>query len=92
LAGGADYVPSHTAFSSDDPMAECEAVLAGVGIGQLSISTAGPFLHSGELVEVLPHLRPRAWPLTVYRVRRSPVPARVRIVFDSLVEALSPHS
>jgi DNA-binding transcriptional LysR family regulator len=42
-------------------------------------------LRSGELVEVLPELAPTPWALSVYRPQRSPVPARVRVVYDWLV-------
>jgi len=31
---------------------------------------------------------PASWPVSVYRSSRSPVPPRIKIVFDSLVSAL----
>jgi DNA-binding transcriptional LysR family regulator len=83
-----EFLPAAPAFVTDDPQAECEAVLAGVGIGQLSGALVDAELRRGALVELLPEWAPRPWPLSVYRVQREPVPARVRLVFDALVAAL----
>ncbi|QWT41617.1 LysR family transcriptional regulator [Dickeya dadantii] len=74
----------------DDPEAECAAVLAGIGIGQLSGLLAVPHLRSGRLVALLSDDdMPEPWTLYVYRPQSGPVPARVRLVFDALVETLS---
>jgi len=61
-------------------------VLAGVGFGQLTAYLAAPHLRAGRLVEVLPELAPEPWSLSVYRPQRGPVAARIRLVFDRLVE------
>jgi hypothetical protein len=36
----------------------------------------------------MPETKSKPWPLTVYMVRRQPVPARIRMTFDALVQAL----
>ena len=76
------------AFVTDDVDAECAAVLAGLGFGQLVAPLAEPLLQSGALVAVLQDEAPEPWPMMVYRAQRSPVPARVRLVFDELVRVL----
>ena len=76
------------AFVTDDVDAECTAVLAGLGFGQLVGPLAEPLLASGALVSVLEAEAPEPWPIHVYRSQRAPVPARVRLVYDELVRAL----
>jgi DNA-binding transcriptional LysR family regulator len=48
-----------------------------------------PHIQSGRLVPVLEECQPDPWDLYVYRPQRGPVPARIRLVFDHIVEALS---
>ncbi|MEQ9887807.1 LysR family transcriptional regulator [Pectobacterium zantedeschiae] len=72
----------------DDLEAECAAVLSGIGIGQLSGIIAAPYLRTGHLVALLNDDMPDPWPLHVYRPQAGPVPARVRLVFDTLVDIL----
>lgn len=76
------------AFVADDIHAECAAVLAGVGFGQLIGLLAEAWLQSGALVPVLAEEAHDPWPIQVYRPQRAPVPARVRLVYDALVGAL----
>jgi DNA-binding transcriptional LysR family regulator len=75
-------------FVTNDPEAECEAVVAGLGIGQLASYLALPHVRSGELVELLGKEAPTPTSLYVYRARRSPVTSRVRLVYERLLEAL----
>lgn len=88
FAGGQRFVHPAPAFTTDDAEAECEAVLAGLAYAQLPAHLAVPHLRSGRLLAVLEAHSPEPWPVTVYRPRRAPVPARVRLVFDRLVAAL----
>lgn len=76
------------AFVTDDPEAELEAALAGLGYAQLPNYLAGKYLSSGHLVEALRTEAPAPWPVSVYRSSRSPVPNRIKVVFDRLVEAM----
>lgn len=82
------FTVSSPAFVTDHIDAECAAVLAGLGFGQLIAPLAEPWLASGALVEVLEAEAPVPWPIHVYRPQRAPVPARVRLVFDELVRVL----
>lgn len=86
--GGRQLAPPSPAFVTDDPEAECAAVLEGIGFGQLPAYLAQPLLRTGRLVTLLDHEAPEPWSLYVYRAQRTPVPARVRLVFDCLLEAL----
>ncbi|MNR83597.1 HTH-type transcriptional regulator DmlR [compost metagenome] len=81
--------PTVSTFVTDDPEVECQAVLAGIGYGQLSSQQAEPYIRSGRLVKVLDEYQPEPWDLYVYRPQRGPVPARIRLVFDRIVETLS---
>jgi DNA-binding transcriptional LysR family regulator len=80
--------PALPAFVTDDVQAECDAVLAGLGIGQLAGVLVADHLRSGALQEVLPETVPKPWPLSVYRVQRQPVPARIRVVYEALLVGL----
>jgi DNA-binding transcriptional LysR family regulator len=89
---GRQMTLSSPAFVTDDTDAECTAVLAGLGFSQLVAPLAEPGLQSGALVPVLDAEAPEPWPVYVYRVQRSPVPARVRLVYDALVRVLGDGS
>lgn len=89
FANNQQFQPAKPAFVTDDPESECEAVLGGLGYGQLPSYLALPFIRSGKLVPVLERYAPPPWDIHVFRPQRSPTPARVRLVFDALVDALS---
>ncbi|MBL8484869.1 MAG: hypothetical protein JNJ60_21920 [Rhodocyclaceae bacterium] len=82
-------MPDAPAFVPDDPESECEAVLAGIGFGQIPADLALPHLRQERLESVLEHLSPDPWELYVYRPQRAPGPVRVRLVHDTLVEVLA---
>lgn len=85
---GALWQPKRSGFIVDDAEAEVEATLAGLGVSQLASYSAIPHIRSGALIRLLPELEPEAWPLSVYRPQRGPVSERVRLVVDTLVNAL----
>ncbi|MDO8962436.1 MAG: LysR family transcriptional regulator [Methylophilus sp.] len=89
FANEPDCVPSSPVFSTDDPEAELQAVLAGMGFGQLPDCLVTKHLQSGKLVSVLEDQSPNPWGVYVYRPQRGPVAERVRLVFDHLVDVLS---
>ena len=82
------FTVSSPAFVTDNIDAECAAVLAGIGFGQLIGPLAEPWLQSGAMVELLAADAPEPWPVHVYRPQRAPVPARVRLVYDELIRVL----
>jgi len=81
-------LPEPFAFVTDDPEAECDAVLSGVAFGQLPDYLAQRHVQARRLVRVLEEDSPAPWDVYVYRPQRGPVPTRVRLVFDAIVEAL----
>lgn len=89
FASAPDFFPTSPAFITDDPNAELDAVLAGIGYGQIADFLCTKYLRSGELVAVLQEQSPTPWGIYVYRPQRGPVAERVRIVFDYLVDVLS---
>jgi DNA-binding transcriptional LysR family regulator len=89
FSDGNPIVPANPAFVTDDPATECEAVAAGIGIGQLPGHLALPLLREGVLTPLLDRLRPQASTMYVYRPHRTPVPRRVQRVFDELCKILA---
>jgi DNA-binding transcriptional LysR family regulator len=83
------FHPENVFFTCDDAEVELEAVLAGVAYGQLPSYLALPYMRDGSLVALLPEYAPPPWTLFVYRPQQAPVPARVRLVYDRLVECFS---
>jgi DNA-binding transcriptional LysR family regulator len=69
-------------FTSNDPEAETQAVLEGLGIGQLdSISTAG-HLRSGALVPLMLDQLNERYGVYLYYAQRTEMPSRVRTFID----------
>lgn len=89
FAGGQHISPLNPRFLSSDSEAEFDAVMAGMGFGQLPGFMADPHIVSGRLVPVLQKHQPEPWDIYVYRPQRGPVPARIRLVFDQLVVRLA---
>lgn len=87
LKGRPHVLPTSPTFVTDDPEAEVAAAVAGVGYSQLPDYFAGPYLRSGQLVSFFDDEAPKPWTLYVYRPQRSPVPARVRLLFDEIATA-----
>lgn len=88
IFGQQQWTPSGPAFITHDPEIEVDAALAGIGFSQLTSFNVVPHIRAGRLAVVLVKAQQPRWPLYVYRAQRSPVPARVRKVFDTLAERL----
>jgi DNA-binding transcriptional LysR family regulator len=92
FADGVQWTPAQPRFAVNDSEAECDAVLTGLAFAQMPSFLSGPHIAAGRLVPVLTALEPDPWELFVYRPQRGPVPARVRLVHDRLVAALTKAS
>lgn len=92
FANGDQFIPASPRFASNDGEAESQAIRAGMGFGQIPAYLADPYIADGSLVAVLERFAPEPWDIYVYRPQRGPVPARVRLVFDSLVAAIEQHA
>lgn len=70
------------AFVTNDVDAEVQAVLSGVGIGQLPSYLAQPLIRDGQLVHLLTRHTSARVGLFLYYPQRSHQPARVRAFID----------
>ncbi|WP_024873478.1 LysR family transcriptional regulator [Tolumonas lignilytica] len=87
------FTPEMPVFLTDDADAEFEAVLKGIGFGQISVSVAAPYIQQGLLIPVLMEYDLiDTWDVYIYRPQSGPVPTRVRVVFDALVEHFQDQS
>lgn len=89
LADGEIWHPHESALVANNGGAEFQAVLNGMGFSQIPGYLAYPHVKAGRLVTVLDDLAPPPWNLNVFRPQQSPVPARVRVVFDWMVAYFS---
>lgn len=89
FAADKQWTPTQPRLSSADTEAELIAITSGMGFGQIPDFLANEFLAEDKLKIVLKEFAPEPWDLYIYRPQRGPVPARIRLVFDALVEALS---
>lgn len=71
-----------------DPEAEMQAVLAGMGIGQIDAINAAAPLRAGALVPLLPGATSERMGLYIFYAQRSNMPRRVRRFIDFAVERL----
>ncbi|MBV7534656.1 LysR family transcriptional regulator [Duganella sp. sic0402] len=67
------------------------AGLAGLGLIQAGLWSLKPYLHSGELIEVLPDLRPKSLPVSIVVAHRHNLSRRVRVFIAWLEEILAPY-
>lgn len=89
FSDGQQFKPRVVPFVTDDAETELNLVLSGSGFGQIGDSLALPHIRAGRLVRVLEEHTPPPWDLYVYRPQRGPVPARIRVVYDRILEAFS---
>jgi len=86
---GQQFTPRNISFITDDAETELTAALSGLGFGQIAAPLVEPYIRSGKLVSVLGNYTAQPWDLYVYRPQRGPVPSRIRIVYDQILEAFS---
>lgn len=72
-----------------DPEAEMQAVVAGMGIGQIDSINATAAIRSGQLVPLLTPYVSNRMGLHLYFAQRADMPARVRRFIDFAVDQLS---
>jgi len=70
----------------DDPSAAVAACVAGQGVFQSLEMGLGPWLASGELVQILPDWAEEQYPLYAYHPSRHLPPAKVRAFLDFVQE------
>lgn len=92
FANDVEFHPENVVFRTDDPEIEYLAVLDGLGFGQLSDWIAKEDIKQNKLVRILNESEPKPWDVYVYRPQRGPVPARVRLLYDELVEYMRKYN
>lgn len=78
------------AVSVNNVQAYHGAGLAGLGLIQAGLTSLKPYLANGELIEVLPGLRPAPLPVSVVVAHRQNLSRRVRVFIDWLEQILQP--
>lgn len=78
------------AVSVNNVQAYHGAGLAGLGLIQAGLTSVRPYLASGELVEVLPDVRPAPLPVSLVVAHRQNLSRRVRIFSEWLEQILQP--
>lgn len=89
FAGERQMNAEQARFLCDDSDAEYQLVRDGVAIGQLASFLCAEDIASGRLIAVMTNHEPPPWDMYLYRPQRGPVPARLRLVFDRLAQALA---
>lgn len=75
-------------FCCNDPEAEVDAVVAGMGIGLLDSVNAAADIRAGRLVPLLPEHRSEHFGFHIFYAQRTNMPRRVRVFIDFMVERL----
>ena len=70
------------AFTSNDTAAETQAVVAGLGVGQLDSISAASYLRSGALVPLMLDQLNERYGVYMYYAQRTEIPSRVRKFID----------
>jgi DNA-binding transcriptional LysR family regulator len=76
------------AFLTNDVETEIEAVLQGLGIGQLASFTAVPHINAGRLIPLLLEAMTERYALYLYYPSREHMPSRIRLLLDFLTKKL----
>ncbi len=86
--GETQYRSMHYVVCCSDPESEMQAVLNGIGIGQIDSINATAPLQAGELVPLLTHTTSDRMGLYLYYAQRADMPSRVRRFIDFAVSHL----
>lgn len=83
------FIPPAPRFVTDDLDAYCDAVLSGVGFGYIADYLAKPLIDADKLIQIMPNTKSTKWGLYLYRPQTGPVPPRIRLMYDHLLNFLS---
>ncbi|MDU8923406.1 LysR family transcriptional regulator [Pasteurellaceae bacterium LIM206] len=86
---GVQFTPKSPRFIAETADGQLAATLSGEMFAHLPDHFALPYLKTGKLVAVLESEQAYPWELFVYRTNQSVTTARVKFVFEVLVEVLS---
>lgn len=88
VQGETQYRAMNYVLCCSDPEAEMQAVLSGIGLGQIDSINATAKLRAGELVPLLIRSTSDRMGLYLYYAQRSDMPGRVRRFIDFAAERL----
>lgn len=77
--------------SANEATSIMQAALAGAGIAMLPTYMAAPLIHAGQLVAVLPDVKPRELSIHAVYTSRKNMSAALRAMLDFLVERFPPE-
>ncbi|MBN3728115.1 LysR family transcriptional regulator [Burkholderia sp. Ac-20379] len=69
----------------NDPSAQMNACLAGLGVAQMLAIAAEPMIAAGQLVNLFPDWSDERFPLYAYYPSRQHLPARTRVFLDFVI-------
>ncbi len=78
-------VPVQGNISANDASTLLRATMAGAGVSMLPTYQAWVYIHSGELVRLLPQAEPRQMPMYAVYASRKHMPVALRSMLDFLV-------
>jgi DNA-binding transcriptional LysR family regulator len=84
-------VPLKPTITFDDPQAMRQAAVLGLGVTQIVVPDALPFLKSGALVRLLPEWYVDAGAISIYYSGRALLPAKTRAFVEFAIEAFRHH-
>ena len=79
-------VPVQGNISANEASTLLRATLAGAGVAMLPTYQAGAYIHTGELIRLLPDAEPRQMNIYAVYASRKHMPAALRCMLDFLVE------
>nr|WP_321269912.1 LysR substrate-binding domain-containing protein [uncultured Tolumonas sp.] len=88
FANDIEFHPGNVNFRTDNSEIERFAILDGFGFGQISDWISNHDIKNGRLIRLLEDSEPEPWDVYVYRPQKGPVPARVRLLYDIIVDYL----
>lgn len=86
--GALQRVDPPASFCFDEPEAELDAIVAGMGIGLIDSINAAQPLRAGLLVALLPQHASAHLGFYLYYARRDAMPRRLRAFVDFMIERL----
>jgi DNA-binding transcriptional LysR family regulator len=86
-AGVEMEAPLKSTMAFDDPQAMRQAAVLGLGVTQIVVPDALPFLENGTLVRLLPDWYVDAGSISIYYSGRALMPAKTRVFVDFVAEA-----
>ncbi|BBB27316.1 LysR family transcriptional regulator [Amphritea japonica] len=75
-------------YQANNSEALLDAVLQGVGISRLPTFVVGPYLRSGQLIQLFPEYQMPAQDISAVMIERQYMPAKVRAFLDFAIEYL----